>query len=128
MGTRTGRPRLARRRRLSCWLVLAMTLARGFICFFRQLAHLMQERWGLAAEQPIVPEGLYSRPRTERLYRGRPNDRTSQKRPAEERAWLGHDQIGLGVLPAKRRLIQVRKHERGIFGIGQRSQRIGNCG
>ena len=95
-----------------------MTLARRLIGILRKVLHLLKEFFGLADEQPIVPEGLYSRPRTERLYRGRPNDRTSRKRPAEERAWLGHDQIGLEVLPPKRRYIQVRKHERGIFGIG----------
>jgi hypothetical protein len=41
--------------------------------------------------------------------------------PAEERAWLGHDQVGPEILPAKGGYVEVGKHELGIFGIGQRS-------
>jgi hypothetical protein len=98
--------------------LLRLTLASSLICFFCQPAYQVKERIGLADEQPISREGFYSRHRTAFLYRGRPNDRNRREFSAEERARLGHDQIGLEVLPTKGRCIEVRKHE---TAIGQRS-------
>ena len=98
-----------------------MTLPRGFICFFRQLAHLREEFCGLAEEQSASLEACDRLLRTEDFCRDRDraNDRNFRKIPAEERAGLGHDQIGLEVLPAKRRCIEVWKRE---AAKGQRSQ------
>src|SRR5580692_10695499 len=106
-----------------------MTLSRRLIGILRKVMHLLKEFFGLADEQPVGREGFYSRHRTACLYRGRPNDRNRRKFSAEERAWLGHNQIGLEVLQAewgrryKGRHIEVRKHK---TAIGQRSQRIRN--
>src|ERR1700720_345606 len=106
-----------------------MTLARRIIGILRKVMQLRKEFFGLAREQPVGREGFYSRHRTACLYRGRPNDRNRREFSAEERAWLGHDQIGLEVLQAERRWgwerrhIEVRKRE---TAIGQRSQRIRN--
>jgi hypothetical protein len=78
----------------------------------------LEEILGLADEQTACREACESRNRAE--IRGWAYDRTYRKRPAEERAWLGHDQIGLEILPAEGRRIEVGKHEIGIGGIGQR--------
>jgi hypothetical protein len=83
--------------------LIGIALSRSRICFACQPAYQVKERIGLADEQPVGREGFYSRHRTERLYRGPPNDRNRREFSAEERAWLGHDQIGLEVLPTKGR-------------------------
>src|ERR1700720_299029 len=104
-----------------------MTLARRIIGILRKVMQLRKEFFGLADEQSVGREGFYSRHRTACLYRGRPNDRNRREFSAEERAWLGHDQIGLEVLEAergwcwKRRHIEVRKHK---SAIGQRRRSI----
>src|ERR1700730_19311786 len=80
-----------------------MTLSRGFICFLRQLAYQRKERWiFLADEQPVSREAFDSchRAKDIGIGRHRTNDRAYRHLPADERAWLGHDQIGLEVLPA----------------------------
>src|ERR1700732_1196568 len=90
-----------------------MTLARGFICFFRQLAHLREELCGLADEQSASLEACDRLLRTEdfRRDRDRANDRNRRELAVEERAWLGHDQIGLEVLQAEPR---YRRHRRDL--------------
>src|ERR1700732_575335 len=106
-----------------------MTLPRGFICFFRQLAHLREELCGLAGEQSASLEACDRLLRTEYFCRDRDraNDRNRRELAFEERAWLGHDQIGLEVLEAEpryrrhRRHIEVGKHE---SAIGQRRRSI----
>jgi hypothetical protein len=107
--------------------LIGITFSRSRICFACQLSYQVKEPVGLADEQPVGREGFYSRHRTACLYRGRPNDRNRREFSAEERAWFGHDQIGLEVLQAERRYkgrhIEVRKHK---TAIGQRSQRIRN--
>ena len=107
--------------------LIGIALPRSRICFACQLSYQVKEPVGLADEQPVGREGFYSRHRAACLYRGRPNDRNRREFSAEERAWLGHDQIGLEVLQAegryKGRHIEVRKHK---TAIGQRSQRIRN--
>ena len=100
--------------------LIGIALSRSRICFACQLSYQVKEPVGLADEQPVGREGFYSRHRTACLYRGRPNDRNFREIPAEERAWLGHDQIGLEVLPTKGRCIEVWKHE---TAIGQGSHR-----
>ena len=109
--------------------LIGIALSRSRICFACQLSYQVKEPVGLADEQPVGREGFYRRHRTACVYRGRPNDRNRREFSAEERAWLGHDQIGLEVLQAERRWgwerrhIEVRKRE---TAIGQRSQRIRN--
>jgi hypothetical protein len=109
--------------------LIGIAFSRGRICFACQLSYQVKKPVGLADEQPVGREGFYSRHRTACLYRGRPNDRNRRKFSAQERAWFGHDQIGLEVLQAewgwgwKGRHIEVRKHK---TAIGQGSQRIRN--
>src|ERR1700720_4368941 len=94
-----------------------------------QLAHLREELCGLAVEQSASLEACDRLLRTEdfRRDRDRANDRNRRELAVEERAWLGHDQIGLEVLRAEwgwgweRRYIEVRKHE---SAIGQRRRSI----
>src|ERR1700730_15354559 len=87
-----------------------------------QLAYLIKELLRLADEQPVGREALDRRHRAENACRDRDraNDRNYRELPAEERAGLGHDQIGLEVLPAKRRRIEVRKREIAKCQRGQR--------
>ena len=100
--------------------LIGITFSRSRICFACQLSYQVKEPVGLADEQPVGREGFYSRHRTACLYRGRPNDRNFREIPAEERAGLGHDQIGLEVLPAEGRYIEVRKRESANSQGGQR--------
>ena len=102
------------------------TLARGLVRIARQPADHIEELWLLADEQSVIFEGFDSRYRAGVFYRGRANDRNCRELSVEERAGLGHDQIGLEVLPAEGRYIEVRKHELGIGRIRQRSQRVRN--
>jgi hypothetical protein len=75
----------------------------------------------LADEQPVGRQGLGSS-HCSPLCLGRANDRNDRELSAEEDGGLRHDQVGLEVLPAKGRCIEVRKHQP-IRGIGQ-SRRI----
>jgi hypothetical protein len=101
--------------------LVAVSPASGRICLLCQLAEKCKELLRLTDEQPVGREGLdrghcTSTPR----YLGRANDRNDRELATEEDGWLGHDQVGLGVLPA--RSIEVRKHQ-SISGVGQ-SRRI----
>jgi hypothetical protein len=85
-------------------LILPMTLARRLIGILSKVMQLLKEFTGLAGEQPVIREALDSRHRAENAWRDRDraNDRNDREFPVKERAWLGHDQIGLEVLPAGR--------------------------
>ena len=74
--------------------LIGIALSRSRICFACQPAYQVKEPVGLADKQPVGREGFYSRHRTAFLYRGRPNDRNRRELSAEERARLGHDQVG----------------------------------
>ena len=86
-----------------------------------QLAEEGKERLRLADEQPVGRQSL-ERPHCSAHGLGRPNDRNDRELAAEEDGGLGHDQVGLEVLPAKGSSIEVGKHQP-IGGIGQ-SRRV----
>src|SRR5713101_2244257 len=67
-----------------------------------------KERWRLADEKAVGRQCV-ERADCSPLCLGRANDRTYRELSAEEWAWLRHDQVGLKVLAAKRRRIQVWK-------------------
>jgi hypothetical protein len=68
-----------------------MTLARGFICIFRQIAHHLEELLGLADEQAASLEACDRLLRTKDFCRDRDraNDRNRRELAAEERASSG---------------------------------------
>ncbi len=77
----------------------------------------------MADEQPVGRPGLdrgHCTPTPPWL--GWANDRNGRELAAEEDGGLGHDQVGLEVLPAKGSGIEVRKHQP-IGRVGQ-SRRI----
>src|ERR1022692_2492321 len=85
-----------------------------------QFAHELKKSRRLANEQP------HSRQESQRvrggaLRLGRANDRTYREACAQEWTWLGHDQVGSEVLPAKGRGVEVRKYQP-ISRVGQRNQ------
>ena len=90
----------------------------GIICGLCQILHEFKEWWRLADEKPHrcqELEGAHSSP----LCLRRTNDRTYWEALAEKWAWLRHNQVGLEVLPAERRGIEIRKHQT-IRGVSQR--------
>ena len=91
--------------------------ASSCICFLRQLVQERKERRRLTDEKPHVSQEL-DHSHGDPICLGRPNDRTSGKRPTEEWAWLRHDQVGLKVLCIKRRSIKIWKRQT-IRGVGQ---------
>src|SRR5260221_12818051 len=99
----------------------SLTPLSGRICCLCQALQDCKELRRLADEQPVGRQGTQSAHGSP-LGRGRANDRNDRERAAEEDGGLGHDQVGLEVLSAKRRGIEVRKHQP-IRGVGQ-SRRI----
>ena len=97
--------------------LLAVLPALGRIGLRCQLAEEAKERLRLADEQPIGRQGL-ERAHCRAHGLGRPNDRNDRELAAQEDGGLGHDQVGLEVLPAKGSGIEVGKHQP-IGGIGQ---------
>ncbi len=94
--------------------------APGRVCLLCQLLEDSKELRQLADEQPVGRPGLdrgHCTPTTR--YLGRANDRNRRQRLAEEDGGFGHDQVGLEVLPAKRSLVEVGKHQP-VGGVGQR--------
>src|SRR6266702_4945591 len=95
----------------------------GANLMYVSIAPTGQEVLRLADEQPVGRPGLDRGPCTPTPpWLGWANDRDGRELAAEEDGGLGHDQVGLEVLPAKGRGIEVRKHQP-IGGVGQ-SRRI----
>src|SRR5438105_9945052 len=104
-------------------LIPILGSASSRICFLGQLVQERKARGRLADEKPHVSQELdhaHGNP----ICLGRPNDRTSGKRPTEEWAWLRHDQVGLKVLCIKRRSIKIWKRQ-AVSGVGQRGRIAG---
>src|SRR5262249_41344284 len=84
-----------------------------------EILKLLKEGGRLAHEETTRREKVHrAHRRTDRL--GWPDDRTHRKCPAQEWAGLGHDQVGLKILSAKRRLIQIWKYQTAVLRVSQR--------
>src|SRR4051794_19584414 len=97
---------------------MAVTPVPGRVRLPRQLLEGAEELRRLADEQPVGRQGL------DRAHRspprlGRANDRTDRELASQEDGRLGHDQVGLEVLAAKRRRVEVGKLQT-VRGVGQR--------
>jgi len=93
-----------RGQRLSAFVVGGI----GLLC---QLLEELEELVTLADEKPVIRQavqGVHSGTRR----RSGTNNRTRRELPAEEHCWLGHDQVGLKILPTKGRRVQVRESHR----------------
>src|SRR5229473_8503884 len=85
--------------------------AASFVCVFGKVVHESEECRRLADEQSHVRQELdYAL--GDVLCFGRANDGTRRQLSTDERTRLRHDQVGLKILAAKRRGIQVRKGDR----------------
>jgi hypothetical protein len=93
--------------------------ALGLIRVTRQVGQQFEELIGLTDEEPVLDESVDGRHRPSLFVRGRADDRNGRELPAQERARFRHDQVGLEILAAERRGIEIREHELRIFGVGQ---------
>jgi len=84
-----------------------------------QVMEQLKESGRLAQEQVAIGEESH-RAHGRAHGIGGPDDRAHRKRSAQEGAGLRHDQVGLEQLPAKRGLIQVRKDQSSVLGVGER--------
>ncbi len=89
----------------------------GVIGCFRQLVEEIKERRRLTDEQPVRGQGIERR-HCSSVGLGRTNDRDDRERAAKEYGGFWHDQVGLELLAAKRRGIEVGKHQP-VGGVGQ---------
>ena len=85
-----------------------------------QISQRCKERGRLADEKPTGRQGIGSGHCCP-LCLGRTNDRADREATAEKDGGLGHDQVGLEILPAKWRFIEVRKNQP-IRGVRQRNR------
>ncbi len=90
----------------------------GCVCVFSEIGQELKERWRLADEESHSREKL-QRSHCSPVGSRRPHYRARWEASAQEDGWLGHDQVGLEFLSAKRGRIEVREHQRGIFRVGQ---------
>src|SRR5262252_7931783 len=79
--------------------------------FLREFLQQSEKSLRLADEQSHVGEELHH-PLGDVFRFGGPYYRARWQLPADERAWFGHDQVGLKILATKRRSIQVWKCNR----------------
>src|SRR5437899_3084190 len=82
----------------------------GVVRGLRQIFQELKERRRLANEKPISRQS-FECSHCGPLCLGRANDRRYRERSAEKRARLGHDQVGLKILPAEGRGIKVWKYQ-----------------
>src|SRR6266852_1661476 len=90
----------------------------GGICCLCQIVQEGKECRRLTYEQPVGCQGL-DRTHCSPVGLCGANDRTDWELSVKEDGWLGHDQVGLEVLPSKWSRIEGRK-DQPISGVGQR--------
>src|SRR5258708_4495978 len=83
-----------------------LRLASGCVRSLCQFAQEREERGRLAAEQPVVRQ-CHDRTHRGPFGRGGTNDRNDRELAVQKDRWLGHDQVGLEILPTERRGIEV---------------------
>src|SRR6266581_4658679 len=88
-----------------------LQLAASFICVFGKVVHESEECRRLADEESHIRQEL-DHALGDVLCFGRANDGTRRQLSTNERARFRHNQVGLKILAAKRRGIQVRKGDR----------------
>src|SRR5260370_41877848 len=85
----------------------------------RKLAQRLEEVGRLADEQTILGQSLH-RAHGGAFSLGRTNDGTDREFAVQEWRRFRHDEVGLEVLAAERRGVEIREYETGIRRVGQR--------
>src|SRR5229473_2775947 len=93
------------------WKVNGLSPAASLVRILSEVPHEREECRRLSDEESHVRQELAYAP-GDVLCFGRANDGTRRQLSTDERARLRHDQVGLKILAAKRRGIQVRKGDR----------------
>src|SRR6266480_5138779 len=97
--------------------------ALGRIRSVRKTGQKGKKRRRLTDEQTVRGQGI-ERGHCSSGCLGRTNDRADRERAPKEYGGFGHDQVGLELLPAKRRGIEVGKRQP-VGGVGQRRRITG---
>src|SRR5258708_26106119 len=90
--------------------VLPRPLRPRVIRFRRKLAQKFEKLRRLPNKEPIVRETLHRSHRSALGLRGT-DDRTRRELSVQKWTRLRHDQVGLEILAAERRRVEIRKHE-----------------
>src|SRR6266576_6409871 len=103
--------------------VIVVSHASGRIRSPRKAVQKGKKRRRLTDEQTVRGQGI-ERGHCSSGCLGRTNDRADRERAPKEYGGFGHDQVGLELLPVKRRGIEVGKHQP-VGGVGQRRRIAG---